>query len=200
MEIAGMNCPEDRDKCSSLLGWVYLKLYLNLICCVDWAPEALMQIQRRNDCETLPFEGLIASTSKLFYQVSSMQRHQLEIRKEVAKMKNEISVYLITEAAKSSSSTTTPKLSSFATKFLERLKQTMTEVHFETREVAFIEKQERNNRMDISKCVREFSKRIQDQGAEIEVAKVIISFSYCWHGIISFCGIRANYPPAEKPS
>jgi hypothetical protein len=138
-----------------------------------------MQIQRRNDCETLPFEGLIASTNKLFYQVSSMQRHQLEIRKEVAKMKNEISVYLITEAAKSSSSTTTPKLSSFATKFLERLKQTMTEVHFETREVAFIEKQERNNRMDISKCVREFSKRIQDQGAEIEVAKVIISFSYC---------------------
>jgi hypothetical protein len=177
--------------------------------------DALAAVRRRNECETLTIETVMKSQARLYYNLSSMQRHQLEVRKELTRMKMEVTAYLH-ESAKSTPSSSSsssaqarssmvvsasspthphhpppssssssssvsshtvhnvggPRLSSFATKFLERMKQSLMELHFDMRDIEFNEAAEKNVRLDITRCIKEYTKRIQNQGEEVDMAKV----------------------------
>ena len=130
---------------------------------LDWLPSALSQVQLRNECETIPFEGVCVSNSQMFHEISFLERQINLAQRSVSILQH--------ETANVQSSNPSTLLS-----FIGKIKASLGDVQTILRDRQISEEQERATRVDTTRIIRDQAILIQDQVAELAMAKVFPSF------------------------
>lgn len=118
----------------------------------------ILKLQKRNKFQNEPFEKILTSNNKLFYEQTRVQRILNETKRQIALLQHEIKEVSVDSIGNLSL-------------VVEKVKNKLVLIQNELREKHNTESYERKMRIDLSKKVRDQNKLIADQNEELKVAK-----------------------------
>ena len=131
----------------------------------NWAHTILRNLNDRNKHQVDPFIAIFQSNSKLWYEHARLQSLLKDVKHQFAIVQHEAAELLTMPSSDSATA-------------VDKLKLKLAQIQIELREKGNLESNERKQKVDLSKKVRDQMKLLADQFEELKMAKSELSSAH----------------------